>query len=38
MNGLDDSDVEMLRRAGVALTILFAGGAVVSLIGWLLNR
>lgn len=38
MNGLDDSDVEILRRAGTALTVLFVGAAVVGFVGWLVNR
>lgn len=36
MHGLDDSDVDMLERAGTALAVLFAGGAAVCLVGWML--
>ena len=35
MHGLDDTDAEMLERAGTALAVLFAGGAAVCLVGWL---
>ena len=35
MHGLDDGDAEMLERAGTALAVLFAGGAAVCLVGWL---
>ncbi len=35
MLGLDDTDAETLERAGTALAILFAVGAAVCLIGWL---
>lgn len=37
MNGLDDTDAAMLERAGVALAVVFAGGAAVCLVGWLLT-
>lgn len=36
MHGLDDGDAEMLERAGVALAVLFLGGAAVCLVGWML--
>lgn len=35
MNGLDDSDVALLGRAGEALAVLFALALVVSCIAWL---
>ncbi len=35
MNGLDDSDVALLGRAGEALAVLFALGLVVTFVGWL---
>ena len=35
MFGLDDTDAETLERAGTALAVLFAVGAAVCLIGWL---
>jgi hypothetical protein len=37
MHGLDDGDVELLERAGKALAILFGVGAVVCLVGYLVN-
>ena len=36
MIGLDDSDADILERAGIALGVLFAGGAAVCLVGWML--
>lgn len=35
MNGFDDTDAELLERAGTALAVLFAGAAAVCLVGWL---
>ena len=36
MHGLDDTDAELLERGGRALAVLFAGGAAVCLVGWML--
>lgn len=35
MNGLDDSDAELLGRAGEALAVVFALALVGWLVGWL---
>ena len=35
MIGLDDSDADMLERAGIALAVILAGGAAVCLVGYL---